>query len=147
MDKLIELAKKASKLNVHELLNHVLSDPQIQEEIIDLNKINQLFEKGLNADGEIIGLYSATTERLSGGEKRAGTPYTLKDTGQFYESFKIYLEDTEFFIAANPIKGNDNLFEKYGENILGLTIESKEILKPSILENISLEIKAYLQNT
>lgn len=146
MDKLINLAKEVSRIDIHDLINRVLADPDIEEQILDLNRDTQLFDKGINAEGQVIGLYSLATEKLSGGTKKAGTPYTLKDTGQFYESFKIYLEKMEFYIAANPIKGNDNLFEKYGENILGLTQESKDVLTPILLERLIPEIKAYLQN-
>jgi hypothetical protein len=92
------------------------------------------------------GVYSATTEYLSGGRKKAGTPYTLFDTGEFFKSFEVMYEDDGILIDADPIKKNSsggidtNLFEEYGEKILGLNDVNLRIfieaLKPKIRETI-----------
>lgn len=148
MDKLIQLAKRAAKLNENKntLINHVLSIKEVQDLIIWLNQEVQLFQKGINADGDIIGFYSLSTQLINP-QKVAGTPYTLKDTGAFFDSFNIELGENEIYITANPIKGKDNLFEKYGEDILGLTNESKDILSIPVQDFLMEKVKAYLQNS
>lgn len=58
-------------------------------------------KRGLNKDGDIIGLYSIATERYSGGKKKAGTPYTLKDTGFYYDSHEVIAALDGFTIVAD----------------------------------------------
>lgn len=104
-------------------------DPKTKELILDWIREDQLREKGVNAEGDVIGYYSYATELLSGGEKQEGTPYTLYDTGEFYRSmYMVVLRDAVVF-EADPIKGDDNLFEKYGRNIIGLTEPNKDKLR------------------
>ena len=148
MDKLIKLAQRAASLQnaKSKLISLALEEQEVKDFILWLNKENQLYDQGIDAEGNIIGYYSAATQAINP-EKVAGTPYTLRDTGAFFDSFRIEIGQNEIYITANPIKGNDNLFEKYGEQILGLTDESKEILKFPISVHLHDKIKEYLQNT
>lgn len=146
MDALINLAKKASKLDIHQLINQVLADFDIQKYIIELNQDNQLLE-GKNSLGNVFGTYKNTYISKGGEYKVAGEPINLYDTGDFFESFQIRLGEKEFYIDANYYKGNYSLVYEYGEEIIGLTQESKEKLSEILYERIVLEIKAYLQNT
>lgn len=139
MNALRQRAENAASLNEIEILVEVYDAREVEEAILDLNRINQLFEQGINADGGIIGFYSETTEFLNP-SKKAGEPYTLKDTGAFYESFSLFIKkDGSFTIEANEIKPNGvDLFEKFGENILGLTDESRiklaELITPLFIQ-------------
>ena len=72
---------------IHERLEHlktldfwvkIMSNPETKQFIIRLNQ-NRLELYGTNIDGNVIGYYSPTTEILSGGEKKAGKPYNLKE--------------------------------------------------------------------
>ncbi len=106
------------------------SDPAFRNYILDLIRNDQLFKEGIDSEGSIIGYYSQWTEMMNP-DKRAGTPYTLKDTGAFYESMIIYIYDNLIEIDADPIKTDEkgketNLFIEYGENIIGLTDENLE---------------------
>ena len=106
------------------------SDQTFKTYILDLIREDQLFSQGIDSDGDIIGYYSEWTEMMNP-EKVAGTPYTLKDTGEFYESMIIYIYENYIEIDADPIKKNEkgeetNLFYEYGENIIGLTEENME---------------------
>jgi len=93
-----------------------MSDKDLQKYILDLIRIEQLFERGEDSDGDILGYYSEYTEMLNP-EKIAGTPYTLKDTGAFYDSFLIYIYK--------------NYYNKYGN----LTTSIKEIRRPPFARN------------
>ena len=54
---------------------------------------------------------------------------TLRDTGEFYESFKVVPLLRGFRIEADPDKGGgDNLFDDFGEDIVGLSEENILIL-------------------
>lgn len=121
--------------------NHVFSDKQFQTWILDLIRDDQLTEKGVNEDGKIIGYYTRYTEELTNGRKKAGEPYNLFDTGDFYKSMVILLGTNYFEIDADPIKENANLFTKFGEGIIGLTEESLEKLQVETKRRYQLEIE------
>jgi len=134
----MQIARNAANLDVGDMFMRVFAQPDKQQLVITLNQQKQLFEEGVNSMNVIIGTYSPATEQMTGGEKRAGQHYTLLDTGAFYESFKIVSVTKESFtIDANGNKGDENLFEKYGQEILGLTDESKERLAKLITSEIS----------
>ena len=112
----------------------------LEVEILNLNRIDQLFKQGIDSTGRLIGVYSFRTEEISGGRKRAGTHITLFDTGTFYRSFAILPFEDFFKIVANPIREETNLFEEYGEEIVGLTDENiaklPDLIRPRILDYI-----------
>jgi len=131
------------------IFRRVMSDKELQKYILDLIRIEQLFEKGEDSDGDVIGLYSEWTELLNP-EKMAGTPFTLKDTGAFYESFLIYIYDNYFEIEADPIKKDangeeTNLFFEYGENIIGLNEQNLEKTRDEIRQKYRAELRELLQ--
>jgi len=120
--------------------NHVFSDKDFQTWILDLIRDDQLMEKGVNEDGQIIGYYTQYTEELTNGRKKAGEPYNLFDTGDFYKSMLILLGTDYFEIDADPIKENANLFTKFGEGIIGLTEESLDKLREETKRRYAIEI-------
>ncbi len=122
--------RRVDQLSMMVFWRTAFDDPAFRKAILDLIREDQLFKKGIDSDGDIIGYYSEWTEMMNP-DKVAGTPYTLKDTGEFYESMIIYIYDNYIEIDADPIKTNaegerENLFFKYGENIIGLTDENME---------------------
>ena len=121
--------------------NHVFSDKDFQVWILDLIRDDQLTEKGVDEEGQIIGVYTRYTEELTNGRKKAGDHYTLFDTGDFYKSMLILLGTNYFEIDADPIKENANLFTKYGEGIIGLTEESLEKLREETKRRYAIEIE------
>jgi hypothetical protein len=125
-----EQLRKVNLLSERVFWRTAFNDPSFTNYILDLIRNDQLFTKGIDETGEIIGYYSEWTEMMNP-EKKAGTPYTLKDTGAFYESMIIYIYDNLIEIDADPIKKNEkgeetNLFYEYGEGIVGLTDENME---------------------
>lgn len=91
---------------------------QIKGLILRLIKDEQLEKKGVDKFEQIIGLYSETTEMINP-EKIAGTPYTLKDTGFFFNSMFIEVLTNELNINANADKMESS--DWWTTNILGLT--------------------------
>lgn len=155
MEALLLLGQRAANLNFNQLLKAILENGDLQERILDLNRYNQLYEKGIDSEGktlkEIGGSrltssgYSPATVRIKEEKGQKTDNITLNDTGAFYGSFTIILGDQEFYIEADPLKDDGtDLFKEWGEDILGLTDESKEILIPFILEEIIPEVIAYL---
>lgn len=139
MDALIKIAKNTIKLDINKILSDIYKRPDVQEFILNLNRIDQLFDKGIDSTGESLGEYSANT--IEGtpnyeGKKSKGQPYdriTLKDEGLFYDSFLFVIGADYFGIDADQIRGDTNLFDDFGKDILGLTEESLEKLREKLV--------------
>lgn len=138
MNRLKKIAENAKALQEKKILFTIYNKSDVQQFIIDLNKIGQLFKKGIDIEENVIGRYSQTTEILNP-EKKAGTPYTLKDTGDFYKTFRVKVNSNgSFTISADTIKEENDLLE-YGD-ILGLT-------KPSLNELIKEILPIFIEET
>ena len=108
-----------------------------------LNTEEQLGRDKTDSLGAHLGTYSFATEQISKGKKKQGEFIDLKDTGEFWASWKVKVLQKFISIDANPIKEGNNLFDDYGEEILGLTDENLQIL---IDETKGLFIDYYRQN-
>lgn len=107
-------------------------DQRTKDEIIQWVQQDQLQEKGVNAANEVIGYYSPFTEMITRGQKEAGEPYNLFDTGAFYRSMYVLVLQDAVIIKGDGDKGNDNLFEKFGTNIINLTDTNKARLRTKL---------------
>ena len=116
-------------------------DAQTSKTILDWVRNDQLFNKGVDSEGEVIGLYTPFTEMINP-EKEAGTHYTLKDTGDLYRSLYIVALRDAFVIEGDIQKIQDQ--DWFSDKILSLTDESKEKLKPIILEKYKEHIREVL---
>jgi hypothetical protein len=131
------------------LWRKVFNDRIFREWTLDLIRQDQLFKKGIDGDGDIIGRYSQMTASINP-KKKEGTPYTLFDTGDFYKSFIIYVYKNYIEVDANPIKINnkgekENLFWKYGENIIALTPTNLNRLRTEFKRRFENELRELLQ--
>jgi len=155
-EKLFKSLRNAQELDASRMFNAVLSDNGFQQWILNLNK-SQLFN-GENSIGvsldKIGGGYSLTTEVLNEGEyfdfqgearqKVAGQAPFLLDSGEYYNSYTLKLGNGLFVIDSNPIKGNDNLEAKYGNQLEGLNDENLQKLIDVIREKFIQETKIKL---
>jgi len=141
--KIIGLERTADKLFVE-----ILKDSNVQAQIIDFN-LEQMYEGGIDSDGNSLGQYAQITvsywkplARTLGNDGRTDH-ITLKDTGEFYKSFKIKLENDGFRITANAIKEDTDLAQIYPK-VIGLSKESKamvsELITPYFIESIRAQI-------
>ncbi len=127
-----EMLQRAARLSEAEAWAYALRDnTDLQEQILQSLK-RRLFDYGTDENNRVIGVYSPYTQKIDR-EKVAGTPYTLKDTGEFYASMYIGVLSDHFFIDADGDKGNENLFTKYGEGIIGLNDDQLDWLGEEII--------------
>lgn len=127
--------------NVQKLKENVLSKElfdfirSIEREMIDLNK-NQLYKNSKDIYGDAIGFYSKATEIISGGSKKAGEPYDMKDTGVFFSKFYVKANNNVLIFGSNDPKvdeilDNPNLLST---DLFGLTDENlNNVIKEKIL--------------
>ena len=110
-------------------------DIDLQNNIIKLNTIDQLFNEGIDSLGDSLGEYSPFTVELKQAKGQPTDRITLKDTGDFYKTFKVEVKDDSFLINANPIKEDTNLFDDFGSEIVGLTEDNQKKISKTILDN------------
>lgn len=108
-----------------------------EQEILDLNREKQLYEKGIDSNGKRLIPYSPYTVALKRLKGEIYNHPTLFDLGDFYKGFKIKYNglSNPFNIFSTDSKSSD-LIEKYGD-IFGLTKENEkylnyEIIKPEL---------------
>lgn len=125
---------------------------KFKQEIIRLNTQEQLFKLGIDAQGEKLvsafahfgHVYSDYTMLL---KEQKGQPIdrvTLKDSGDFYESFRVILEGDDIVITANTLKDDNDLIEVWGEDIIGLTEENLQIIIDKAREILIPYLREYL---
>jgi hypothetical protein len=149
--KLHKLIDNVKNLETNKICFLVFRDKTVQKIVIDLNRIDQLLDKGVKSDNSTLPLYSVSYQKVYSFEgvsraKTAGEPYLLLDTGDFYKSFRLLQDKTGFKILANDEKEDGTLQDMYGNGvpILGLTEESisklTEEVQPYIIQAIREQI-------
>lgn len=131
MRALAALANRIKAITVLEVLKHLSENKEFTDLIIELNTRKQLFDRGIDSTGrqlsDVGGNYSPYTLQLH--PEKIEDKITLFDTGDFYESFRVFYSNGDFIISADTIKDTSNLIEDWGANILGLTDESLSLLR------------------
>lgn len=135
-----KLVSNAKNLEPNQVLRLTMQDNQqdFTDVVVNLNTEEQLFE-GINSLSiplsEIGGNYAPITVRIK--RLSSNDVVTLKDTGDFYNSFDVVIEKDGFIITSDSIKEGIDLTQRWGEDIVGLTEISKEalifFLKPLIV--------------
>jgi hypothetical protein len=155
-ERIIKSVKAATKLNADKMFRSILADKSFQDFILFLNK-KQLFE-GEDSLGvklsSIGGGYSFTTEFLNTGrtfdfarftaKKVAGGSPILYDTGEYYDSFTIEVDNNGFVISSNPQKETGNLEDVYGNNLEGLQDENLQKIINVIRDKFQAEVRKLL---
>jgi len=132
MDVLIEFLEGfRQKLDIVNIFDFVINT-EIKDLIIELNQ-DQLFDFGEDSEGKRLYSFSPQQPYAPSTivlKERSGLPsdrLTLFQTGKFYRSFTVEVEGTDIVIDANGQKSNTNLFEEYGDDILGLNSQNMAI--------------------
>lgn len=148
MNKLESLYNAVKTFNIKTIINEVLKHDDIHKYLIELVQ-KRLYEKGTTAEGEKLrtdhgksswhggelGFYCKNTEKI----KKRKSPkqpidrVTLKDTGEFYDSFKTtFKNDLELSADFRDIYDNFqdsfNSEKDFEEAILDISDDEKEIL-------------------
>ena len=131
LERLKQLTSNAKRLNQTQLLIEVFTNVKVKDEITDYITIEQLFIDGEDGLGQKLKEYSTFTKlkKQQSGDRFEVT--TLNDTGQFYNSFDVRVNGNQISIYANDIH---DLMTKYGQNILTLSNEGIETIKPQVTE-------------
>ena len=144
--RLSDMVKNAAALSSDGAAAFALDNPKNEFFILELNRRRQLFFSGINAEGKLLsrigGNYTLFTLREKEGTRPVNDPslINLFDTGAFYETFSMKLEKDGFLIIADTIKDGEDLQDRWGDELLGLTDESKELagqqIQPEVVEYV-----------
>jgi hypothetical protein len=130
MQVLFDKIQEIAAIDINNILSEIFADTELQNEILDKVRYDQLKDEGVNEENKIIGYYSPYTELINP-DKQANTHYTFLDTGAFYDSMRIYVTNTCIVIDADGEKTDFktgetvDILQVYGDkgggNMLGLT--------------------------
>ena len=110
---------------------------RFEKQVLDMNR-DQLYEKGINHDGESIGRYAPSTVRE---KRKKGQPtdrVTLRDKGDFHDEFFIDYDPDAAYIESRDQK-TPTLVTDWGPRIFGLTEENLQILIDEFMHEALLE--------
>lgn len=143
---ILEWIEKAERFDKNEFLSDFAKEIAFDDKVIDLQR--QRWGLGLSYNNKVIGRYKKSTEEISGGMKKAGDPYNLFFTGDFWSRtyINILIKGGEFEVEYTSDGNNKaDLFrtiEKYGKlkdasDIFGLDnddiAEFIEMMKPKYI--------------
>ncbi len=106
----------------------------IENNFLTLEK-ERIHDKSEDIFGKPLGYYSEATESITGGEKRAGDPFTGVDTGDFFKGFYMRIQGDKLFFGSTDSKTDEILKSKHWltHELFG---QSDEDLRIIIDENI-----------
>lgn len=108
---------------------------QNKEQIIDLNRENQLFEMGIDSNGKNLLQYREATISIKIQKKQPIDRTTLFDTGEFYKGFFIKFNPSNYTLEIwSSDKKTTKLIEKYGKDIFGLIPKNIDYLDEKIIK-------------
>lgn len=134
---------EALKLEVPEQAKRIAI--KYKEKILDYIREKQLFEKGIDGNGnKLTPEYKPFTIAIKRQKGQPTDRVTLEDTGSFYKGFDlIYTDQNALGIFSRDEKTPD-LIEKYGADIFTFTTKNIEEINEQIFET---ELIKWLLNT
>ena len=145
-------ANRIQKLNINAILKRVFQNSDVKEFVIEKNH-EQLYNYGQDAKGKDLKTYAALGGRVYGNytiqqKQLKGQPtdrVTLKDTGKFYDTFKVGVQSEYAEIKANfKVHGEDISLNVDTDNVLGLQAENMPLLIQKIKPYFIKEFKEKL---
>lgn len=134
------LASRMKKLGLELQDGNAIRELIIQNEdyIVSLNK-DQLNNEGINSQGVEIASYAPYAPSTVARKIRKHQPFdrvTLRDTGRFQAGFHLVVTPKTFRVTSRDRK-TEELVDKYGPYIFGLTSENRnrliqEVLMPAL---------------
>ena len=112
--------------------------------VIGLNIYTQLYDEGIRSDGRpVVPKYKPLTIQIKLENNQPTDRVTLRDTGNFHESFMIVFEEDSFYITSADSK-TTIVTHKYGKKIFGLTDENlASIIKQYVAPLVEYELKNF----
>lgn len=121
--------------------NVIIAAREFEAEILDYNTEEQLFRRGQYSDGTAVAPpYRPFTIQVKQAKGQPTGRVTLRDTGDFHQSFSVVWQPTQFVVTASDAK-TGKLVQKYGREIFGLDDAGLQ----ELIDNIRPELIAVLR--
>lgn len=146
-NKLDQLQKKLESFDINKTLNKVATKPNNEKLMQDLIR-KRLLEKGEDAEGKqlrtfgaiVPNVYSIRTMIIKDEKGQPTDRVTLKDTGDFHESFSLKTEPEQFINTGDENKPDGKISDNLDlTNVLGLSDRERKEWAGEILPDIRLE--------
>lgn len=123
----LEKVKKLTEKQITDDL--VVFIRSIEKELVLLNK-NQIQIDSEDIFGKALGFYSQATELITGGEKKAGQPFTGYDTGDWLSEFRLMPVKDGFQFWSSDKKTSTILASPswLSHDVFGLTDENLRLV-------------------
>ncbi len=145
--RLHDLTKSRKRIDSISILFFIFEQTSIQNFAIQLNtgakgntRFGQLFLLGVDSTekrlDKIGGDYAPRTVRI---KRRQGLPtdhVTLYDKGDFYKTWIFINSNGTINFKADTAKGDHDLDDRWGQDLIGLTNDSKGKLRERVLPEI-----------
>lgn len=109
---------KLEKVGLASLKKH---DNLVLDYITDV----QLFEKGEDGQGNTLGTYAPSTIVIKQGKGQKTSNITLRDTGEYYSSYKLSIKG---LVTADTQKPDQDLAVEFGEDIKTLSDKGMDVM-------------------
>jgi len=136
-----QIASKTRALNINSILTDIFKTSNLQKWMIETIQ-NRLYSKGetgegiiLKTDKSINDSYSPVTMDIKSYLGQRTENVTLKDTGDFYESFKVVLLLDGFEITGDFVKGSEHIEDNFNN-----LFPSKRAFESSVMSLTDKEI-------
>lgn len=143
---LIFRLRKFKEILPQELREEIMENKSV---IVKMITEKQLYERGVNGKDVFIASYAPYVPRTIQVKLKKGQPtdrVTLKDTGEFYDSFDVVFDENGFYVTSDDEKAK-YLVEKYGREIFKLTDENlTTLLQEYIRPILTIKLRMFLQN-
>lgn len=115
---------------------------------IELNLQEQMYERGVNAEGKPMGDYAPVSKLMKQQKGERYDHITGFDTGEMYKSETAQFDSNgNLLMRMDTIKEGEDITEtRWGKDIVGLTDESKEILRVEIKNDTIKATRTFLTN-
>lgn len=106
---------------------------KFKEQILDLIREEQLFDKGIDGEGNKLQAYTSFTVGLKKLNQQPSNRTTLNDSGDFYKAFDLLFTDQHSIGVFSRDSKTPELIEKYGRNIFTFTVDNNKIINEEIV--------------
>lgn len=140
---LLEMKKRIESLKVVELTGKSIR--QTDDDLVEWQQ-EQMFQGKKKTGGAIKPFYKPVTKRIKKAKGQPTDRVTLKDTGDFYDGFKVDVGSAVYNITSEDRK-TGALEAKYSTAIWGLggvyrTGYLQQNLQPALIKNVKKILKA-----
>jgi hypothetical protein len=119
--KIKKVIEKITNVTPDKVFKELSKDENLKDNIIVYNTEDQLYKLGIDDTGKSLGQYTPYTKQVKAEKGQPNDRITLRDTGAFYESFRVLNTPDGLLITADSIKDDKDLREEFGKEIIGLT--------------------------